>query len=220
MKIEPSLISSDLLNLQHTLSTFDRVCDGYHLDVMDGHFVPNLTWGPMFINAIGKATKLPLCIHLMVDNPARWLGDLVVRPQDTVVFHTEVVTDVAFQKALVERIAAMGCHAGIALNPATTVDAVIPLLPIVDMILIMSVEPGFSGQKFIPEVTKKIEPLCKLRSQLHKTWIIGMDGGINHANIVPLVGLGVDSVAVASAIFDQPDPLVAIEQLRHATRPA
>jgi len=218
MKIEPSLISSDLLNLQHTLTMFDRVCDGYHLDVMDGHFVPNLTWGPMFVNAISKATKLPLCIHLMVDNPARWLGDLTVRPQDTVLFHTEVVTDMALQKTLIEGIRKKGCQVGIALNPATAVDAIIPLLPILDMVLIMSVEPGFSGQKFIPDVTKKIAPLRALRSQLNKSWIIGMDGGINQANIVSLAGLGVDSVAVASAIFDQPDPLRALEQLRHATR--
>src|SRR3990172_9915424 len=124
MTIYPSLISSDLLNLAATLSLFDDHCDGYHLDVMDDHFVPNLTWGPAFINAIASHTKLPLNVHLMVDNPENWLNRLTLSQKDSFIFHWEALNDVEQVIALAQTIRAKGILAGLAINPKTDVESI------------------------------------------------------------------------------------------------
>ncbi len=213
MEIYPSLISSDLLNLKHTIDLLDAHCDGYHLDVMDDHFVPNLTWGPAFVNAIRTATVRPLYIHLMVDDPVSWPSRLALAGTDTIIFHHEALHDVQQQKKLLTAIHAKGCKVGIAINPATPAEHVYEVLSLVDVVLVMSVQPGFSGQRFIPEVTQKIETLSGLRKRLGKNFSISVDGGVNEKNIEMLARLHVDVVAVAAALFNYKDPVVALKNL-------
>lgn len=213
MKIYPSLISSDLLNLKQTITTLDAYCDGYHIDVMDDHFVPNLTWGPPFVNAISAVTHLPLQVHLMVDNPQQWVERLELCVNDSFIFHIEAIqTENALQE-LVDQVKQKKYKVGLALNPKTNVQKIHSILPLLDEVLIMSVEPGFSGQAFMPEVTGKVDELKQLRDQLQGSFNICMDGGINDQNITELAKCGVDIVAVAAAIFFKDDPVKALQSL-------
>ena len=213
MPIYPSLISSNVLNLEKTLQQFDRLCDGYHLDVMDDHFVPNLTWGPTFINAIRQATPLPLHIHLMVDNPELWLTRLKLQHGDTIIFHYEAIKDNAHAKRIIDLIKAANLHAGLAINPNTAPEKIHDVLATLDMILLMAVYPGFSGQTFIPEVLDKIAKLRKMQQLAGNHATLCLDGGIN-MDTMPLVrSHKVSHVAIATAIFGQPDPASAIKSL-------
>lgn len=213
MEIYPSLISADILDLKNVIKTFDPECDGYHVDVMDDHFVPNLTWGPMFVNAIREQTKLPLHIHLMVENPEAWLNRLTLNRGDTFIFHCEVHNDLEQQLELITHIHMKELKAGIAINPKTNVDRIKDLVPVVDNVLVMSVEPGFSGQHFITEITEKIQPLLAMKKQSPRLFKIGMDGGINTHNIQSLAQQNIDYVAAAAAIFNHQDPVDALKRL-------
>ncbi len=213
MHIYPSLISSNVLTLEKTLQQFDRLCNGYHLDVMDDHFVPNLTWGPTFINAIRQATSLPLHVHLMVDNPEMWINRLKLQPGDTVIFHYEAVSDHAHIKRIVDIIKSAHLQAGLAINPNTAPEKVHGVLADLDMILLMTVYPGFSGQTFIPDVLNKIGTLRKMQQLVGNHAMLCLDGGIN-IDTLPLVrSHQVNHIAIATAIFGQPDPVSAIKQL-------
>jgi len=213
MKIYPSLISSNLLNLRQTLKLFDSHCDGYHLDIMDDHFVPNLTWGPAFINEIRKATSLPLQVHLMVEKPETWTDRLALQPNDVFLFHYESYNNIDQCKTLINNIKQKNWNAGITINPDTPVEKIIELLPELETVLVMSVNPGFSGQSFIESTLKKIPLLCQAKKQNNLSFKICMDGGISENNIQQLVSLGVDQVGIASAIFSNPSPLATLEKL-------
>lgn len=212
MKIYPSLISADLLNLKEVLAQLDAHCDGYHLDVMDDHFVPNLTWGPGFINAIAAATTLPLHVHLMVENPFDWLDRLHLAEKDCFIFHQEVFEEDEQIKELTKKVQQKGWQVGIALNPKTSVKKIKLLLPLFDEVLLMSVEPGFSGQLFI-DVLNKVDELSEIRMHENLRFAIGMDGGINQDNIGLLVQRGVEFVGVASAIFSKNNMVKALQDL-------
>ena len=216
MEIYPSLISSDLLQLKTTLTLLDQHCPGYHLDIMDDHFVPNLTWGPAFINEIRASTKQNLNVHLMVQHPASWLERLALNPGDVFIFHHEAVEGADTQKKLIDAIHAKKWLAGIAINPKTSVESITTALPIIDHVLIMSVEPGFSGQNFILNAVQKVAPLLAKKKQLNKLFKIGMDGGIGQNNISSIAQHGVDYIAAASAIFGQSDPVAALQRLKQA----
>jgi ribulose-phosphate 3-epimerase len=213
MKIFPSLISADLLNLENTIKLLDPHCDGYHIDIMDNHFVPNLTWGAPFVTAIARATRLPLDVHLMVDDPAPWLNNLQLRTGDTVSFHLESTQDVP---SLIKAIKTKGWLAGVAISPKTRAQAVSPFFDEVDQITVMTVEPGFSGQKFMPEMLQKIHHIAIERSAKKATFILAADGGVNTQNIGELARLGIDQVAVAAGIFLTSDPVTALQELRKA----
>ncbi len=213
MEIYPSLISSDLLNLQNTINILDPVVDGFHIDVMDDHFVPNLTWGPAFINAIAGASKKPLHVHLMVDNPAKWPSRLNLRSKDLLIFHYEAI-DKKDIPALIEEIKNQGVKVGIAINPKTAISEIFEFLPNLDNVLIMSVQPGFSGQKFMLEVTEKILPLVEFRNKNNLKFKISMDGGIDKTNIKNLSDMGVEQFGVASAIFSQENWARAVKELK------
>jgi ribulose-phosphate 3-epimerase len=213
MQIYPSLISSDLLNLEKTLVTLNSACDGYHIDIMDNHFVPNLTWGAAFVKAIRQATMLPLHIHLMVSNPAAWINRLEIHATDTIIFHYEALTSLGDCAALAQAIRTASYKVGIAINPSTPVESIIDIVHMFDIVLIMSVNPGFSGQNFIAETTKKIAPLIAIKAQERHTFAIGFDGGINITNISALSVLGVDNIAAAAAIFSQHNPVAALHNL-------
>lgn len=216
MKIFPSIICGDLLNLEKEILRLDTVCSGYHIDVMDDHFVQNLTLGPDFVNAIAQKTKLPCQVHLMVDNPGRWPERLELKNGDTVIFHAEVFTDYKKMFGLVEKIRNKNINAGIALNPETEIFEDGLLLSKVNTILLMSVCPGFSGQKFIPETMEKVKNLVNIKKRLCPGLNITIDGGIDKSNIKALSILGVDEFCVGSAIFSSSDPKQAIQELRRA----
>jgi ribulose-phosphate 3-epimerase len=214
MEILPSLISADILNLEKVIKSLDPYCNGYHVDVMDDHFVPNLTWGPMFVNAIKKVTSLPLHVHLMVDNPAAWIDRIQLNGKDFFIFHIEVFDSPDLIENLIQDVKSKGWKVGIALNPKTDIKLIFDYIKDLDHVLIMSVEPGFSGQKFIPEVTSKIEPLVKKREELNLSFKIGMDGGIGGENIKNLSEMGVDQFGIASAIFSKKDVVKALQELK------
>lgn len=213
MKIFPSLISGDILNIERMIKTFDDKCDGYHIDVMDDHFVPNLTWGPAFVDAIGKMTGLPLHVHLMVDNPEKWLDRVSLKKDDIFIFHHESFFHVEEILSFIKKIKSLSCGVGVAINPGTLVDETVAYLSEIDHLLLMSVNPGFSGQKFMPEVLGKVAPLVEQRQANQLRFSIGMDGGINLENIKKVVGAEVDYVGAASAIFSSPDPVNALAGL-------
>ena len=206
IEIYPSLISADILSLRDVLETLDQHVDGYHIDVMDFHFVPNCTMGPVFVNALTQATDKPLHVHLMVDNPEQWLEVLTLREHDVFVFHYEATTQ---HIQLIDAVKNKGCRVGIAINPQTHPQGVLELIEHIDQVLVMSVEPGFSGQKFMPQVMEKL-PLLTQQS----TCKIAMDGGIGPDNIAMLAERGVTQFGIASAIFDSADPIEVIKDLR------
>lgn len=213
MEIYPSLISSDLLNLEKTIKLLEPHCHGFHIDIMDDHFVPNLTWGHGFVNSIAKATKQPLHVHLMVDNPESWINRLALRSTDCFIFHIEASKTKSETMMLIEAVHDARHPVGIAVNPATNIELIHEYLPLLQIVLIMSVQPGFSGQKFMPEVVHKVPELVALRKKLNAQFKICMDGGIGTNNIATLAEMGVDQVGAAASIFAQPDPKTALLEL-------
>lgn len=213
MHIFPSLIAADLLNLEREILLLDPCVDGYHLDVMDNHFVPTLIGGPLFIHAIASITQKPLWIHLMVDNPKNLIEQLHVPPQSVITIHIETSID---HKELISLIKEKKWRVGIAINPKTPVEDSFAYLDCVDQLLLMSVEPGFSGQTFKKEVLNKISSLIEEQTKRKGSFSIAMDGGINYGNIAELYNAGVHDFAVASAIFKHTDRVKAVHDLRNA----
>lgn len=210
IKIFPSLISADLLNLQHAIKTLEPHCDGFHIDIMDNHFVPNLTWGPMFIKAIAQATNKPLFVHLMIDNPEKFLDKIHIKKDSTVAFHIENTKNI---QEMIKRIRENKWHASIAIKPNTALEKLFPFLDDIDSVLLMSVEPGFSGQQFLQGSLQRLKELSEYRSNKKMNFAIVMDGGINKNNIKTVAQNGCDEVGAASAIFDAPDPIKALKEL-------
>lgn len=200
--ILPSLISCDLLNLETTIKQLDPHCAGYHLDIMDFHFVPNLTWGPEFINKIRLATKKPLNIHLMVEYPERYIDLFDLSNNDVISIHLESPSNLDI-KNLLEKIKDKKLIPSIAINPETPIFYIKNLLLTheVKNVLLMAVNPGFSGQKFIFSSFKKLEALNNFKIKNNLAFKIIVDGGVNLNNILKLLDLGANQLAIASAIF-------------------
>ncbi|MBI2774467.1 ribulose-phosphate 3-epimerase [Candidatus Dependentiae bacterium] len=210
LKIFPSLISADLLNLRHEIDQLAPHCDGFHIDVMDGIFVPNLTWGFPFISAIMGATSKPLAIHLMVIEPESFARRLELSANTIISFHIEAVTA---PEILINYLKSKNWRASIALKPSTDLKKLIPYLPIVDEVLLMSVEPGFSGQPFIQSSLERLKELVSLREIKNLHFTIAMDGGINVENLPKLFESGLQSAAIASALFCHTDRIAALKKL-------
>jgi len=215
MKVYPSLISSNLLNLQQDIKTFEPHCDGFHLDVVDFSFAPNLTWGPAFINAIRTASKKQLFVHLMVNYPERYLDILQLYAGDIFAFHIESITTFEV-KQLIAEIKKRRLQVCIALKPETIIEEVTPYKDSIDHLLIMSVQPGYSGQEFLPETLQKLEELKAFKAKHRLALNIAVDGGITTDLIPTLRELGVDYIAAASAIFNTTDPLLALKNLKNS----
>lgn len=212
MKIAPSLLSADFANLEKEVREIEKSgADLLHLDMMDGHFVPNLTFGVPIINAIRKHTKLPFDIHMMVFNPEKYLGELEKVGVQMISFHQEASIH---QDRIIQEIKERKIKAGIAINPATSINNIEPILPILDYVLIMSVNPGFGGQKFIYYTLEKVKKLKKIIQNNGYNTLIEVDGGIKAENIQLLKDAGADVCVAGSAVFGKPDRKKAIDILK------
>jgi len=208
-------MSANFLELKEEIEKIEPYCDGFHLDIMDMHFVPNLTFGPSIINAIAKASTKELFVHLMIEHPEKFV-DYLQLPKDSVVtFHK---TTTPKPSNLIKLIHKKGWRAGIALDPDESIENVTPLLKELDQVLIMSVRPGFAGQEFIPQTLDKVKNLKKYRTKNKLNFRIAIDGGINEENIQEIAKAGSDDIAIASAIFKAKDPIKALKKLKKLTK--
>ncbi len=212
MLVAPSILSADFGNLANDVKKIcDNGCDLVHVDVMDGHFVPNLTIGPVVVSAIAKVATKPLDIHLMVENNTFFVDLFAPLKPGYITFHLEEEKN---PHRLVQYIKSLDIKAGVVLNPHTPASSVEYLLSNLDMVLIMSVNPGFGGQKFIPEVVEKVKRLKVLRDKINPNCLIEIDGGVSDQNIELLKDAGVDVVVAGSYVYKHKDIKTAIETLK------
>lgn len=210
MKVAPSILTADFLNLANELTTI-KTADRFHIDIMDGNFVPNISFGPYITKLTNNFAPIPLDIHLMVDWPDFWIDKFNLSNTHNITFHFESKSDV---NKTIEKIKKIGKKVGISIKPNTEVKEIIPLLSKVDIVLVMSVEPGFGGQKFIVGALDKIKELAEIRKKHHINFEIEVDGGVDSTNISEIKQAGADVVVAGSYIFNQADREAAISSLK------
>ncbi len=201
IKIAPSILTADFGNLAAQVKEAEEAgVDLIHLDVMDGTFVPNISFGPSIVAAVRKATTLECDVHLMVQDPERYIADFAKAGADYITVHLEATQH---PHRAVQLIKEQGKKAGIVLNPGTPLSAAEPFLADVDMVLLMSVNPGFGGQAYIPATTERVRKLREMRDELNPSCLIEIDGGVKANNIAMIGEAGVDIAVVGSAIYNQ-----------------
>ena len=211
--IAPSILSADFTNLSQQIRSVELgKADWIHCDIMDGKFVPNITFGPMVVKAVRRITNLPLDVHLMIDNPENYIKDFVDAGATYVTIHQETVTHLDRQ---IHYIKELGAKAGVSLNPATPISTLSEVLDIVDMVLIMSVNPGFGGQKLIENCLKKISELDKIKNERNLDFLIEIDGGINPQNIKNVSSKGCNVFVAGSTIFNQDNITASTLELKN-----
>jgi ribulose-phosphate 3-epimerase len=212
VEIIPSILSADFARLADEIARVERGgVRMLHLDVMDGHFVENLTIGPPVVESIRKATKSHLDVHLMIENPERYVSDFVHAGANSVLVHYEAARHL---DGALERIKKEGAMAGVVLNPATPVSVLEEILEVADYVLLMSVNPGFGGQQLIPYVLKKVRKLDQMRRERRLQLPIEIDGGVHLDNLAEVVRAGCDWVVTGSAIFHSGDPEATVREMQ------
>jgi ribulose-phosphate 3-epimerase len=215
IEIAPSILSADFTRLAEEISVVEKAgASILHVDVMDGRFVPNITVGLPVVKAIARATQLPIDAHLMIVEPGQYADQFAKAGARMVSIHIEA--DPNAHRTLTS-IKAAGALAGIVINPATSLSTIDEVIKFADYVLVMSVNPGFGGQEFIPESLEKIRRLRKMIDERGLKTRIEIDGGINADNIAEVTSAGAEIIVAGSAIFAAPDPAVAVRQLREAT---
>ena len=200
--IAPSIIASDFTHLADEIAACESAgADWLHMDVMDGHFVPTITIGPLFVEACKRATKLPLDVHLMISNPDQYLESFAKAGANNITVHVETCPNLL---QTIEKIKSLGCKAGVTLNPLTPASALDEVLPLVDLVLVMSVTPGYSGQSFMPEMIGKVEEIRNKLNVLRSHAWLEVDGGITAETLPLMYKAGVNVFVAGNAAFKHP----------------
>ncbi|MBS4211891.1 MULTISPECIES: ribulose-phosphate 3-epimerase [Neobacillus] len=212
VKIAPSILSADFAKLGEEILAVEKGgADYIHVDVMDGHFVPNITIGPLIVEAIRPVTKLPLDVHLMIENPDQYIEAFAKAGADYITVHVEACRHL---HRTIQNIKSFGVKAGVVLNPATPVESIQHIIGDIDMVLLMSVNPGFGGQKFIPEVLPKIKKVKQMAVEKGLEIEIEIDGGVNPETAKLCIEAGANVLVAGSAIYNQEDYAKAISHIR------
>ncbi len=212
MKIAPSILSADFANLIEDIKKIERGgADYIHVDVMDGHFVPNISFGAPVMKCLNGKTSLPYDVHLMIENPDDYIDDFATSQTEFITVHQEASRHL---NRTIQKIKSRGIKAGIAINPATPVSTLSCVLEDADLILIMSVNPGFGGQKFIQSTVSKVEELAKLKREKGYDFAIEIDGGVTEGNIEMLAKAGAEIAVAGSAVFKAQNPEETVAAFR------
>ncbi|WP_099363048.1 ribulose-phosphate 3-epimerase [Fredinandcohnia onubensis] len=213
IKIAPSILSADFAKLGEEIRDVENGgADYIHVDVMDGHFVPNITIGPLIVEAIRPITKLPLDVHLMIENPDQYISAFANAGADIITVHVEACPHL---HRTIQLIKSHGVKAGVVLNPATPVDTIKHIIEDIDLVLLMTVNPGFGGQKFIHSVLPKIEEVARMVKEKNLNVEIEVDGGVNEETARLCVEAGANVLVAGSAVYNQVDRKAAIEKIRN-----
>jgi ribulose-phosphate 3-epimerase len=212
IEIAPSILASNFAKLGEEVRAVEEGgADVIHVDVMDGHFVPNISIGIPVVASLRKATRLPLDVHLMIEQPETYIADFVRAGADRVLIHQEATVHLDRALAMIRE---HGAQAGAAINPATPVAMLTEILDKVETVLVMSVNPGYGGQKFIPGAVEKIRQLNQWRARYNASFRIEVDGGVDLENLAELAQAGANTFVAGTSIFHQPDPAAATRQMR------
>jgi ribulose-phosphate 3-epimerase len=212
VEIAPSILAADFASLEDGIRAVERGgANLLHVDVMDGHFVPNISIGVPVVESLRKATRLPLDVHLMIENPERYIQPFSEAGADLISVHQEATFHL---NRVLTMIREHGCRPGAVINPATPVSALSEVLDSVDYVLVMSVNPGFGGQKFIPGALEKIRRLKEIRERYNYSFRIEVDGGLGPENVVDVVRAGAEILVAGTSIFHTPDPAEAVRAMK------
>jgi ribulose-phosphate 3-epimerase len=212
--VAPSLLAANFLELKNEVEMVNQSdADLFHIDVMDGHFVPNISFGFSIIKQIKSIARKPLDVHLMISNPDLYLEDFRESGADWLSVHYETCPHL---HRSISRIKELGMKAGVVINPHNNVELLAGILPDVDLVLLMSVNPGFGGQKFIPATFERLQKLSEMRKALNRNLLIEVDGGVDEHNASALLKAGADILVAGSSVFNAQNPIKTISGLKHA----